>query len=152
MRTSMSWYQTLAWKFFLRQAATILLLIAVMLGVAYHQAARGARIAAGASLSSGSQVLAKAFEQEGRVLDAGLEVFTQYSGNVAIIEQALESGSAGSLADSGAPPRRSQASLSLPIGSTISTSAANPPGPAPTCSGRTPSSTSRPSRGGSVKP
>jgi len=99
MRPSTIWYQTLAWKFFLRQAATILLLIAVMLGVAYRQAARGARIAAGASLSSGSQVLAKAFEQEGRVMDAGLEVFTQYSGNVAIIEQALESGSAGSLAD-----------------------------------------------------
>ena len=99
MRPNSNWYQTLAWKFFLRQAATILGIISIMLWVVYQQAERGARRVAGSSLSAGSQVLAKALEQEGRIMDAGLEVFTAYSGNVAIIEQALEDGNGPSLKD-----------------------------------------------------
>jgi serine/threonine-protein kinase len=99
MRPTMSWHQTLAWKFFLRQAATILAIISTMLWMAYHQAGRGARAAAGSTLSAGGQVVARAFEQQGKYLDAGLEVFTQYSGNVAIIEQAQEARSSGSLTD-----------------------------------------------------
>jgi serine/threonine-protein kinase len=94
-----SWYRTLAGQFFLRQAATILAIVAVVLWVAYHQAARGARAAAGASLTAGSQVLARAFEQQGRSMDAGLEVFTQYSGNAALVERALEAGPVASLRD-----------------------------------------------------
>ena len=99
MQPNMSWYQTLAWKFFLRQAVTILMLISIILWVAYTQAERGARTSAGASLSAGSQVLERTFEQQGRFMDAGLEVFTQYSGNVALIEQALEAGASPSLTD-----------------------------------------------------
>jgi len=99
MQPTTSWYQSLAWKFFLRQAATILVLITLMLWVAYQQAERGARATAGASLAAGSQVMERSFEQEGRFMDAGLEVFTQYSANLAVLEQALEVGSSPSLKD-----------------------------------------------------
>src|SRR5512133_2599287 len=99
MPQSMSWYRTLAWTFFLRQAAAIVALFALILWVAYSEAERGARATASSSLSAGRYVVERAFEQQGRSLDAGLEVFTQYSGNVALIEQALESGVATSLAD-----------------------------------------------------
>lgn len=99
MQRTMSWYQTLAWSFFIRQAAAILALMAIILWVAYSEAERGARSTASASLSAGSYVLEQAFEQQGRSMDAGLEVFTQYSGNLALIEHTLESGAANSLAD-----------------------------------------------------
>jgi serine/threonine-protein kinase len=99
MGSATRWYRSLAWKFFLGQAAAILVVTAGVLMVAYEQAGRSARRAAGAGLSAASQVLARAFEQEGRQLDAGLEVFTQYSGNIALIEQAQESGAGPSLAD-----------------------------------------------------
>jgi len=99
MRPTMSWYQTLAWKFFLRQAVTILVLVSAMLWAAYYQAGRSARASAGSSLAASSQVLERILAQQGRVMDAGLEVFTQYSGNVAVIEQALETGGSRSLTD-----------------------------------------------------
>lgn len=99
MRSTMRWYQTLAWKFFLRQAATILVLVSAMLWVAYYQAGRSARDSASASLVAYSQVLERFLAQQGRVLDAGLEVFTQYSGNVSIIETVLKTGDTGSLGD-----------------------------------------------------
>ncbi len=99
MQPNMSWYQTLAGKFFIRQAAAILVLMSIILWVVYNEAERGARSTASASLSAGAYVLERAFEQQGRSLDAGLEVFTQYSGHVALVEQALEAGSATSLAD-----------------------------------------------------
>jgi serine/threonine-protein kinase len=99
MSQSMSWYRTLAWTFFLRQAAAIVALFALILWMAYSEAERGAQATANSSLSAGRYVVERAFEQQGRSLDAGLEVFTQYSGNVALIEQALESGAATSLAD-----------------------------------------------------
>ncbi len=99
MRLATSWYQTLAWKFFLRQAVTILLLVTSLLLAAYYQGGRSARASAGASLTASSQILERILAQQGRVLDAGLEVFTQYSGNVALVEQALETGDARSLND-----------------------------------------------------
>ena len=99
MPLTMSWYQTLAWKFFLRQAVGILLLISIILWVAFAEAERGARATAGSSLTAGSQVLERTFEQQGRSMDAGLEVFTQYSGNVALVEQGLEAGTSPSLKD-----------------------------------------------------
>ena len=96
----MSWYQTLAWSFFIRQAAAILVLLSTILWVAYDQAERGARASASSILMAGGYVVERAFEQQGRSMDAGLEVFTQYSGNVALIEQAQESDASTSLADS----------------------------------------------------
>jgi len=99
MPQAMSWYRTLAWTFFLRQAAAIAALFAFILWVAYSEAERGARATASASLSAGRYVVERAFEQQGRSLDAGLEVFTEYSGNLALVEQALEAGASTSLAD-----------------------------------------------------
>ncbi|MDP1830490.1 MAG: serine/threonine-protein kinase, partial [Geothrix sp.] len=99
MQPPMKWHQTLAWSFFIRQAAAILMLLAIILWVAYREAERGATATASASLSAGGYVLERAFEQQGRSMDGGLEVFTQYSGNVALVEQALESGAATSLVD-----------------------------------------------------
>ena len=99
MPLPMRWYQTLAWTFFIRQAVAILGLLAIILWVAYNEAERGARATANTSLSAGSYVLDRAFEQQGRSMDAGLDVFTQYSGNVALIEQALESSADRSLTD-----------------------------------------------------
>ncbi len=99
MQPTMRWYQTLAWSYFIRQAAAILGLLAIILWVAYNEAERGARSTAQASLSAGGYVLERAFEQQGRSLDAGLEVFAQYSGNVALIEHVLEAGAPTSLTD-----------------------------------------------------
>ena len=99
MPQGMSWYRTLAWTFFLRQAAAIAALLAFILWVAYSEADRGARATASASLSAGRYVVERAFEQQGRSLDAGLEVFTEYSGNLALVEHALEAGASTSLAD-----------------------------------------------------
>ncbi|HEX9009843.1 MAG TPA: protein kinase [Holophagaceae bacterium] len=99
MQPTMRWYQTLAWSFFLRQATALLALLAIILWVTYSEAARGARTTASASLSAGGYVIERAFEQQGRSLDAGLDVFTQYSGNLALVEQTLESGAPSSLAD-----------------------------------------------------
>ncbi len=99
MKPTLSWYHTLAWTFFIRQAAAILALLSIILWVAYSEAERGARSTANASLSAGGYVLDRAFEQQGRSLDAGLEVFAQYSGNVALIEHAAEPGASASLTD-----------------------------------------------------
>jgi len=99
MQPTMRWYQTLAWSYFIRQAAAILGLLAIILWVAYREAERGASSTAQASLSAGGYVLERAFEQQGRSLDGGLEVFTQYSGNLALIEHALETGALTSLTD-----------------------------------------------------
>ena len=99
MKPTLSWYQTLAWTFFVRQAVAILALMSIILLVAYSEAEQGARSTASASLSAGGYVLDRAFEQQGRSMDAGLEVFTQYSGNVALIEHVAESGATSTLAD-----------------------------------------------------
>jgi serine/threonine-protein kinase len=99
MRSTMSWYQTLAWKFFLRQAVTVLALVSALLWAAYHQAGVSARNSAGATLAGASQMLERTLDQQGRILDGGLEVFTQYSGNIALVEEALETGDARSLVD-----------------------------------------------------
>jgi len=99
MQPPMRWYQTLAWTFFIRQAIALLVLLAIILWVAFSEAERGARATANATLSAGGYVLERAFEQQGSSLDAGLEVFTQYSGNLALVEHALEAGTASSLAD-----------------------------------------------------
>ena len=99
MTPTVKWYQTLAWTFFIRQAAAILALMSVILWVAYSEAERGARSTASASLTAGGYVLDRGFEQQGRAMDSGLAVFTQYSGNVALIEHAAEAGASCSLAD-----------------------------------------------------
>ena len=99
MKSTMRWYQTLAWTYFIRQAAAILALMLIILWVAFLEADRGATATASSSLSAGGYVLERSLEQQGRSLDSGLEVFTQYSGNLALIERTTESGVTASLAD-----------------------------------------------------
>jgi serine/threonine-protein kinase len=88
MSREVRWYRSLAWKFFLRTSVTILVIIGVLVFITSTVADRKARESAGAQMTSASQVVDRAFEQQGKIMDAGLEVFTQYSGNQANIEKA----------------------------------------------------------------
>jgi eukaryotic-like serine/threonine-protein kinase len=90
MTAAVKWYQTLAWKFFLRTAIAVLALMGAVLWLAYDQAGKSAQQTAGGTLASASQVLEKTFEERAKVMDAGLEVFVQYSGNLANIEKAQD--------------------------------------------------------------
>ena len=102
MSATVRWHQSLAWKFFLRTAAAILLIMGVVLAVAYQQAQKGAMRSAGDGLVAAAQVLDRSFEQQGRVLDAGLEVFVQYTDHFSIIEKGIDKGdpvSVGSVRD-----------------------------------------------------
>ncbi len=86
MSQEVRWYRSLAWKFFLRTSITILVIIGVLVVITSTVADRKARDSAGAQMVSASQVVDRTFEQQGKIMDAGLEVFTQYSGNLAHIE------------------------------------------------------------------
>ncbi len=86
MSREVRWYRSLAWKFFLRTSVTILVIIGVLVYITSTVANRKARQSAGAQMISASQVVDRTFEQQGKIMDAGLEVFTQYSGNLANIE------------------------------------------------------------------
>ncbi len=88
MNHEVRWYRSLAWKFFLRTSVTILVIIGVLVFITSTVADRKARESAGAQMTSASQVVERTFEQQGKIMDAGLEVFTQYSGNQANIEKA----------------------------------------------------------------
>jgi serine/threonine-protein kinase len=88
MSHEVRWYRSLAWKFFLRTSVTILVIIGVLVFITSTVADRKARESAGAQMTSASQVVDRTFEQQGKIMDAGLEVFTQYSGNQANIEKA----------------------------------------------------------------
>ncbi|MBI4913780.1 MAG: serine/threonine protein kinase [Acidobacteria bacterium] len=99
MATRLPWHQRLAWKFFLRMALALLLALAGVLAVAVRVAERSARQSAGASLRRAVQIVDGAFSQQARIMDAGLEVFTQYSGNQSNIERAMQTADHASLAD-----------------------------------------------------
>ena len=75
MRQSIRWYRTLAWKFFLRTALAILMVLGGILWLTARMAATGAQATAGASLESASKVLDQSLEAQGRELNAGLKVF-----------------------------------------------------------------------------
>ncbi|MBL0211275.1 MAG: protein kinase [Holophagaceae bacterium] len=87
MSREVRWYRSLAWKFFLRTSVTILVIIGVLVFITSTVADRKARESAGAQMLSASQVVDRTFEQQGKIMDAGLEVFTQYSANLANIEK-----------------------------------------------------------------
>ena len=99
MAKHVRWFQSLAWKFFLRMAAAILLVLAGVLAVAYQVAERTARSSAEGTLIRAAQIIDRTFSQQTLIMDRGLEVFTQYSGNQANIEKAMQSRSHGSVAD-----------------------------------------------------
>jgi serine/threonine-protein kinase len=87
MKTEVRWYRSLAWKFFLRTGLTILLIVGALVAVTVYLANRQSREAALRGMIGASAVADKTFEQQGKIMDAGLEVFTQYSGNQANIEK-----------------------------------------------------------------
>ena len=87
MANPLPWYRTLAWRFFLRTALAILGLMAVVLWVARDQSRRRARESAEAGIKVSAQVMEKSLESQARIMDAGLEVFTTYSQNLAYIER-----------------------------------------------------------------
>ncbi len=87
MKTEVRWYRSLAWKFFFRTALTILVIVGALVAVTVVLADRQARESALRGMVGASAVADRTFEQQGRIMDAGLEVFTQYSGNQANIEK-----------------------------------------------------------------
>jgi serine/threonine-protein kinase len=86
MKTEVPWYRSLAWKFFLRTALTILAIVGSLVAVTAWQADLRAREGASQGMVNTSQIVEKTFETQARIMDAGLEVFTQYSANLANIE------------------------------------------------------------------
>jgi HAMP domain-containing protein len=87
MARHLPWHRTLAWKFFFRTALAILLTLGAVLAVASQQSAKRAKESAAAGMSVASQIMDRSFQTQAKVLDAGLEVFTTYSANLAYIER-----------------------------------------------------------------
>ena len=65
MSNEVRWYQSLAWKFFLRTSLTILLIIGVLEFATSSVANRKARESAVSQMVSASQLVNEAFEQQG---------------------------------------------------------------------------------------
>jgi HAMP domain-containing protein len=86
MANPLPWHRTLAWRFFLRTALAILGLMAVVLGVTRYQSRQKARESAEGGIKVAAQVMDKSLESQAVVMDAGLEVFTTYSQNLAYIQ------------------------------------------------------------------
>ncbi len=87
MANLLPWHRTLAWRFFLRTALAILGLMAVVLWAARDQSQRQARATAEGGIKVSAQVMERSLESQARIMDAGLEVFTTYSQNIAYIER-----------------------------------------------------------------
>jgi serine/threonine-protein kinase len=87
MSATVRWHQSLAWKFFLRTAVAIILLAAAVLWVARNQSAKRSIESAEGGIKVSAQIMEKSFETQALILDAGLEVFTTYSANLAYIER-----------------------------------------------------------------
>lgn len=89
MSLTLRWYQTLAWKFFLRSVLTLLAAVGIILWVAFDQAQQGAQSAGQQALRNAGQVLDRQIRQETRILDAGLEVFVTQSANPSYLDEAM---------------------------------------------------------------
>ncbi|HJU84377.1 MAG TPA: protein kinase [Holophagaceae bacterium] len=99
MAQPVRWHHSLAWRFFLRTGLVILLLVGAVMGVALVLGGQVARRSAREGLLSAGKILEKSFAEQARVMDAGLEVFTQYSANQANIETAVQTGDSISVRD-----------------------------------------------------
>ena len=88
MAASVKWTRSLGWKFFLRTGLVILLLVGAVLGVALVQTKKAAQASAAEGLQSAAALLGRTFDQQAKVMDAGLEVFAEYPGYLAEIETA----------------------------------------------------------------
>ena len=99
MAAGVKWTRSLGWKFFIRTGLVILLLMGAVLGVALVQTRKAAQRSATEGLQSAAALLGRTFDQQAKVMDAGLEVFAQYSYNLAEIEKAEEAQSPISVQD-----------------------------------------------------
>jgi serine/threonine-protein kinase len=86
MTTSVPWHRSLAIRFFLRTALTVLGLVLVVLWVARSQSRKQALENAEAGSRASAQIMENSFENRGQVLEAGLDVFTAYNRNMTGIE------------------------------------------------------------------
>lgn len=99
MAQPVRWHNSLAWRFFLRTGLVILMLVGAVMAVAFVLGGQVARNSAKEGLLSAGKILEKSFAEQARVMDAGLEVFTQYSANQANIEKAVQTGDSASVRD-----------------------------------------------------
>lgn len=86
MTTSVPWHRSLATRFFLRTALTVLGLVGVVLWVARSQSRKQALESAESGIMVSAQIMEGSFENRGRILEAGLDVFTAYNRNMTGIE------------------------------------------------------------------
>ena len=84
---SVPWFRTLAWRFFLGTALTVLGLAAALFGLTRSQGRKEALGSAEAGIRVSSQIMASSLEHQGRIMEAVLEVFTTYHQNMTSIEQ-----------------------------------------------------------------
>jgi serine/threonine-protein kinase len=91
MAASVKWTRSLGWKFFLRTGLVVLLLVGAVLGVALVQTKKAAQASATDGLQSAAALLSRTFDQQAKVMDAGLAVFAEYPGYLAEIERAEQS-------------------------------------------------------------
>lgn len=86
MTTSVPWHRSLATRFFLRMAFIVLCLVAAVLWVARAQSRKQALESAENGIMASARIMEGSFEDRGRILEAGLDVFTAYNRNMAGIE------------------------------------------------------------------
>lgn len=86
MTTSVPWHRSLATRFFLRTALTVLGLVFAVLWVARAQSRKQALESAESGIMVSAQIMEGSFENRGRILEAGLDVFTAYNRNMTGIE------------------------------------------------------------------
>lgn len=97
VNAGVKWTRSLGWKSFVRTGIVILLLVGAVLGVALVQTRKAARASAASGLQSAAALLGRTFDQQAKVMDAGLEVFAEYPGYLGEIETAEETPDATSM-------------------------------------------------------
>ncbi|HZU52959.1 MAG TPA: protein kinase, partial [Holophagaceae bacterium] len=88
MAAGVKWTRSLGWKFFLRTGLVVLLLVGAVLGVGLIQIRKAAQASATEGLQSAAALLGRTFDQQAKVMDAGLEVFNEYPGYLGEIDTA----------------------------------------------------------------
>ena len=99
MTASVKWTQSLGWKFFWRTGIVILLLTGLVLGIALVQTRKAAQGSAAEGLHSAAALLSRTFDQQAKVMDAGLAVFEEYPSYLAEIEKAEQDQNLKSILD-----------------------------------------------------
>lgn len=120
MASTVRWHQSLAWKFFLRTSLAILALAAAVLWVARDQSVKRSLESAEGGIKVSSQIMEKSFETQALILDAGLEVFTTYSSNLAYIEKGVFKDVRDSLLDNLSNLKSDVAMVVRPTGALLS--------------------------------